>query len=272
MVDQIRADQAQLPKSKRYKIGDILKAVGLKKATYHDERKRINNHQDKYADLKIQIKKITDNGKYRGRLTYGYRRVQTELVKLHIRVADTVTRRLMSELGVQVSLYNRHRNGKYSSYRGKVGQVSPNLLKQDFCQSQPYKTLHTDVTQVRLKNQKWAYISAITDEASKEVLAFQISNSPNRDLITKTLDGLIAKLPTNAKPIIHSDQGWQYQLNYYTQKLSDNSFIQSMSRKGNCHDNAPIESFFHVYKTECLAGFPPCKDLTELKTVSEEYI
>jgi putative transposase len=178
----------------------------------------------------------------------------------------------MDELGVQVSLYNRHKNGKYSSYKGKVGKVANNLLKQDFSHTQPYEVLHTDVTQVRLANRKWAYISAITDEASKEILAFQMSDSPNRELITNTLNELMTKLPKGSNTIIHSDQGWQYQLGYYTQQLQDNDFIQSMSRKGNCHDNAPIESFFHIYKTECLGGFPPCRDIQELKEVSEDYI
>ena len=74
------------------------------------------------------------------------------------------------------------------------------------------------------------------------------------------------------KPIIHSDQGWHYQLNYYTDKLSEKKFIQSMSRKGNCLDNAPIESFFHLLKTECLNGFPQCKDIGEFKEITKNYV
>lgn len=138
----------------------------------------------------------------------------------------------MDELNVQVSLYNRHRNGRYSSYKGTVGKVARNVLHQHFNETVPFKVLHTDVTQVRLADTKWAYVSAITDEASKEVLAFQVSNSPNSKLIMDTLD-----------------------------ELSEKKFIQSMSRKGNCLDNAPIESFFHLLKTECLNGFPQCKDI-----------
>ena len=127
-----------------------------------------------------------------------------------------------------------------------------NVLHQHFNETVPFKVLHTDVTQVRLADTKWAYVSAITDEASKEVLAFQVSNSPNSKLIMDTLDELTENIPEGIKPIIHSDQGWHYQLNYYTDKLSEKKFIQSMSRKGNCLDNAPIESFFHLLKTECL--------------------
>lgn len=222
--------------------------------------------------MKEKILEITNHGKYRGRLTYGYRRVQTELIKLNIHLADIVVRHLMRDLNVQVSLYNRHKNGKYSSYKGTVGKIATNILNQDFSWTKPYEALHTDVTQVRLENNRWAYISAITDEASKEVLAFQINDSPNRQLISRTLDELMLKLPKEVKPIIHSDQGWQYQLAYYRQKLTDHDFIQSMSRKGNCHDNAPIESFFHIYKTECLSGFPPCQNLKALTRISKEYI
>lgn len=178
----------------------------------------------------------------------------------------------MSDLNVQVSLYNRHRNGKYSSFKGHVGKVADNILHQDFKENKPLIVLHTDVTQIRLANRKWAYISAITDEASKEVLAFQIKDSPNSDLIVDTLNELISTIPEGTEPIFHSDQGWHYQLSYYTEKLSDNKFIQSMSRKGNCLDNAPIESFFHLFKTECLNGFPPCKDIDDLKKLSKEYV
>ena len=181
-------------------------------------------------------------------------------------------RRLMNELGVQVSLYNRHRNGKYSSYKGTVGKIAPNVLHQQFNETVPLKVLHTDVTQVRLADSKWAYISAITDEASKEVLAFQISNSPNSKLILDTLNELIAVIPKGVQPTIHSDQGWHHQLNYYIDELSNKGFSQSMSRKGNCLDNAPIESFFHIFKTECLNGFPPCKDIKEFKKIAMEYV
>lgn len=271
-MDQIRVEQESLPQKDRYKIGTILKAIGLKKATYHDERKRIRNYVDKYKDVKAEILKITENGKWRGRLTYGYRRVQDELVKLDIHLADAVVRRLMNELGVQVSLYNRHRNGKYSSYKGTVGKIAPNVLHQQFNETVPLKVLHTDVTQVRLADSKWAYISAITDEASKEVLAFQISNSPNSKLILDTLNELIAVIPKGVQPTIHSDQGWHYQLNYYIDELSNKGFSPSMSRKGNCLDNAPIESFFHIFKTECLNGFPPCKDIKEFKKIAMEYV
>lgn len=271
-MDQIRDDQANQPKKSRYKIGDLLKAIELPKATYHDERKRIANHHDKYTEVKQEILQIAQQFRVRGRWTAGYRRIQAALDKLDSHLSGDTIRKLMRELNVQVALYNRHRNGKYSSYHGTVGKVADNKLKQEFNEEQPYRVIHTDVTQVRLANHQWAYISVMIDEASQEILAFQISTSPNKDLIMRTLKELINNLPDDAQPIIHSDQGWHYQLAYYTQKLADHQFIQSMSRKGNCLDNAPVESFFHLFKTELLAGFPPCKDIAELTELSQDYV
>ncbi|AWD63298.1 integrase [Limosilactobacillus reuteri] len=271
-MDQIRDDQASLPKKQRYKIGDLLKAIELPKATYHDERKRIANHHDKYTEVKQVILQIAQQFQIRGRWTAGYRHIQAALDKLNLHLSGDTIRKLMRELDVQVGLYNCHRNGKYSSYHGTVGKVSDNKLKQEFNEKQPYRVIHTDVTQVRLANHQWAYISVMIDEASQEILAFQISTSPNKDLIMRTIKELVNNLPDDAQPIIHSDQGWHYQLAYYTQKLADLQFIQSMSRKGNCLDNAPVESFFHLFKTELLAGFPPCKDIIELTKLSYDYV
>ncbi|MCD7120660.1 IS3 family transposase [Limosilactobacillus agrestis] len=271
-MDQIRDDQSQRPKKLRYKIGDLLKAIGLAKATYHDERKRIAHSHDKYEEAKVQILKIAQRFRLRGRWTAGYRRIQMELDQIGLHLSGDTIRKLMRELNIQVTLYNRHRNGKYSSYHGTVGKIADNRLKQNFNEKRPYHVIHTDVTQVRLANHQWAYISAMIDEASQEILAFQIGISPNKELIVKTVEELITNLPDNAYPIIHSDQGWHYQLGYYTQKLADHQFIQSMSRKGNCLDNAPVESFFHLFKTELLAGFLPCKDIAELSKLSQEYV
>ena len=271
-MDQIRDDQASRPKKQHYKIGDLLKAIKLPKTTYHDERKRIANRHDKYGEVKKVILQIAQQFQSRGRWTTGYRRIQAELDKLKLHLSGDTIRKLMRELNVQVSLYNRHRNGKYSSYHGTVGNIADNKLKQEFNEVRPYQVIHTDVTQVRLANHQWAYISVMIDEASQEILAFQINTRPNKDLIMRTLTELIDHLPDDAQPIIHSDQGWHYQLDYYTPKLVDHRFIQRMSRKGNCLDNAPIESFFHLFKTELLAGFPPCKDITELTELSQKYV
>ena len=271
-MDQIRAEQSYCSGKYRFNISEILRAIKLPKATYYDERKRIAHPSNKYAYVKKVVLKIVEEGRVRGRLTYGYRRVTARLEKMGIHLADATVEALMRQLGVQVSMYNRHYNHEYHSYKGHVGITADNLLDQTFDETNPYQVIHTDVSQIKLADGHWAYISVMIDEASKEVLAFQISNSPNRSLIMRTLDQLQDQLPANATPIIHSDQGWHYQLPYYVQRLKDNQFVQSMSRKGNCLDNAPVESFFHLFKTELLDGFPPCKNLLEFKDLAIQYI
>lgn len=131
--------------------------------------------------------------------------------------------------------------------------------------------LHTDVTQVRLYNGEWGYISSITDEASREVLATIVSVSPNKALIQATLDELKHHLKAGVRPILHSDQGWQYQMPDYQQRLKDMNIVQRMSRKGNCHDNAPIESFFNLMKRECLNRYR-IEDLASLRKLVNGYV
>ncbi|WP_019251433.1 IS3 family transposase [Limosilactobacillus reuteri] len=108
-MDQIRDDQSQRPKKLRYKIGDLLKATGLAKATYHDERKRIAHSHDKYEEAKVQILKIAQRFRLRGRWTAGYRRIQMELDQIGLHLSGDTIRKLMRELNIQVTLYNRHR-------------------------------------------------------------------------------------------------------------------------------------------------------------------
>ncbi|WP_164508384.1 DDE-type integrase/transposase/recombinase, partial [Companilactobacillus kedongensis] len=90
------------------------------------------------------------------------------------------------------------------------------------------------------------------DQASGEILSYSISLSPNKLLILDTLEKLKQNIDPHLNPILHSDQGWHYQLKYYRDALKTMGIEQSMSRKGNCHDNAPIESFFNLLKRECL--------------------
>jgi len=176
----------------------------------------------------------------------------------------------MTVMGLKVTLYSKH-TGRYNSYRGSVGKVAPNLLNQTFDATKPLTVMHTDITQVSLTNGKWGYISVITDEASKEVLAILASYSPNKKLIKKTLDKVEKRIDRTFKPILHSDQGWQYQVSDYQDRLKKLGIIQSMSRKGNCHDNAPVESFFSILKRECLKRYQ-IKNITELREILASYI
>lgn len=111
-MDQIRVDQQNLPKKERYGIGELLKTIDLKRPTYYDERKRIINKNDKYADVKVVIKEIAEKGKWRGSYTYGYRRIMPLLEKAGYHMAEATLRRLMNELGVQPAIYQHPADSK----------------------------------------------------------------------------------------------------------------------------------------------------------------
>jgi len=151
----------------------------------------------------------------------------------------------MNNLGLKGK---QSKNGKYHSYKGEVGKVADNLLKRDFHSTKPFEKLTTDVTQFNVCDEK-VYLSPVLDLFNNEVVSYSVSTSPNLEQVREMLNGLFEKLPADATPIFHSDQGWQYQ-----RLLAEHNIIQSMSRKGNCMDNGAMENFFGRLKVEMFYG------------------
>ncbi len=141
------------------------------------------------------------------------------------------------------------RKKKYRSYRGKVGKVAPNLLQQDFRAEKPNRKWATDITEFRLLGQR-LYLSPIMDLFNGEIVSYSLSKSPTFRQITDMLKEAFLKIPDDSQLILHSDQGWQYQMRSYQKMLKDKGIQQSMSRKGNCYDNSVIENFFGILKSE----------------------
>jgi putative transposase len=137
----------------------------------------------------------------------------------------------------------QRKNENYHSYKGEVGKVADNILQRDFHASKPFEKLTTDVTQFKIFDER-VYLSPVMDLFNNEIISYSISTSPNLYQIREMLDSLFTKLPDGETPILHSDQGWQYQHAEYQRKLAEHNIIQSMSRKGNCMDNGAMENFF----------------------------
>lgn len=169
-----------------------------------------------------------------------------------------------------MKLKSRIRIAKYRSYRGQVGRVADNVLQRQFESNQPNQKWVTDVTEFNVRGEK-LYLSPIMDLFNGEIIAFQMERRPIFRLVKDMLKEAIDKLNINEKPIIHSDQGWQYQMRFYQQQLAERGLIQSMSRKGNCLDNASMESFFGVLKSECFYG-EEFNSIDELEQTVKEYI
>ena len=140
---------------------------------------------------------------------------------------------------------------KYRSYKGEVGKIAPNLLNRDFSTTAPNQKWVTDVTEFSLFGEK-VYLSPILDLHSSDLVSFVISDRPVLSMVMNMLDAAARQLPPGAAPILHSDQGWQYQHKQYQKALAEYGIVQSMSRKGNCLDNAVIENFFGLLKSELL--------------------
>ena len=143
----------------------------------------------------------------------------------------------------KLGLVCRVRMKKYRSYKGEVGKIAPNLLNRDFHAEKPNQKWVTDVTEFSLFGEK-LYLSPILDLHSNDLVSYTISDRPVLSMVTTMLNEAFAKIPDGTNLILHSDQGWQYQHKQYQR--------QSMSRKGNFLDNAVIENFFGLLKSELL--------------------
>ena len=201
------------------------------------------NRADKYKAVKAEITAIYHENKGR----YGCRRITAELHKRNFLLNHKTVQRLMKELG----LVCRVRMKKYRSYKGEVGKIAPNLLNRDFRAEKPNQKWVTDVTEFSLFGEK-LYLSPILDLHSSDLVSYTISDRPVLSMVTTMLNKAFEKIPDGTGLILHSDQGWQYQHKQYQRMLQKKGVQQSMSRKGNCLDNAVIENFFGLLKSELL--------------------
>ena len=160
-----------------------------------------------------------------------------------------INHKLVMKLMKQEQLTCVLRKKKYRSYRGEVGKVAPNLLKRDFRAEKPNLKWTTDITEFKLFGQK-LYLSPILDLFNGEIISYSLSKNPNFHQVTQMLKDAFRKIPDSSQLILHSDQGWQYQMKVYQNLLKDKGIRQSMSRKGNCYDNSVMENFFGILKSE----------------------
>ena len=173
----------------------------------------------------------------------------------------------MKELGLK-SIVRKKR--KYSSYKGEIGKVAPNLLKRNFEATAPNQKWVTDVTEFKVGEQK-LYLSPLIDLYNGEVISYNLSTSPNYAQIVDMLDKAFEREKNLDGLILHSDQGWQYQMKKFQTTLKEHGIRQSMSRKGNCLDNSCAENFFGLLKSE-LFYINKYTSLKELEKDIIEYI
>lgn len=235
----------------------LLPLVGLKQSTffYHFADK-----VDKNAGIEQKIAEIyhENNG------NYGYRRITLVLRRIW-----TINHKKVQAIMQKLGLKGKCKHRKYHSYLGEVGKIADNLLARNFQATKPNEKWVTDVSELKCTQGK-LYLSPIKDLFNDEIIAYDLSRTPNFEQITRIMGQAVARL-NGEKPILHSGQGWQYQMSDFGEICRQNGITQSMSRKGNCLDNAAMESFFGRLKTECYFG-KQFDTFAELEQTIHDYI
>lgn len=228
-----------------YRLSYLLEAAGLAQSTWYDRQKRDAQpvRQDPLCELIILTA-----AQHKRR--YGYRRITSELKMQGHCVNHKKVSRLMAELDCGALV----RRKKYHSWQGRTGlQPVGNLLNRGFSADAPGLKLVTDVTEFRVGESK-LYLSPVMDLYNREIVAMSMASRPTYALAARMLDALLRKGHIRKGGLLHSDQGWMYQMQTWKDELEAHDIRQSMSRRGNCLDNAAMESFFAVLKTEMFYG------------------
>jgi transposase InsO family protein len=239
----------------------LLEVAELPRSTYYYHIRK-ENEPNKHLELQESIRAIVMEHKGR----YGYRRVTLELRNRGF----CRNHKLVMKLMRQMSLSSKVRLKKYRSYKGNVGKIAPNLLERNFRADQPNQKWVTDVTEFSLFGEK-LYLSPILDLYSEDIISYTISDRPVLSMVTSMLEKAFVAIEDNNELILHSDQGWQYQHKRYQRMLKEKGIRQSMSRKGNCLDNAVMENFFGLLKSE-LFYLKKFESLESFKNELIEYL
>ncbi len=239
----------------------LVKIAGIPRSTYYSYLNQMNR-PDPDAELKEVIQSIYLE--HDGR--YGYRRIRDELANRGKKVNHKKVLRIMKELGLQCQV----RMKKYKSYKGKVGKAAPNHLNREFTAEAPNEKWVTDITEFKLFGQK-LYLSPVLDLFNGEIITYTIGSRPTYSLVSEMLEKALEKLPEGHKLMMHSDQGWHYQMKKYRYALREKKITQSMSRKGNCYDNSVMENFFGIMKSELLY-YKQFESIDHFKHELEKYI
>lgn len=251
-------------------VSFLCEVAGVKRKSYYAwlkaEDKRIERQRRDEEDYEL-LKKIYDEGKKK----IGGRQIKMHLENNYgVNMSLNKIFRLTRKFNIQ-SVIRRRNPYKNIAKATQEHKTCPNILSRKFVQ-EPGMVLLTDITYLYLENRTKVYLSCVKDGTTRELLAYHLSTSLEMPIVYKTLDHLMASLDGNVHPeaLLHSDQGVHYTHPEYRKRVKELGFTQSMSRKGNCLDNAPMESFFGHFKDEVDAT--ACKTVAELRGKIENYM
>ena len=245
----------------KYDLAILLNCLHMARSSFYYYVKQSGN-TDKYFEIKAMIQNIYH--KHKGRL--GYRRITLLLRQQGQIINHKTVLRLMNILKLKSVI----RVKKYKSYKGEQGKIAPNFLNRSFKAKQPNQKWATDMTEFNVSGKK-LYLSPVIDLYNQEIISYELAESPSFKSVMIMLDKAVKKVNKPQSLLLHSDQGWQYQMKQYQQALKEKGITQSMSRKGNCLDNAVIENFFGIVKSE-LFYLKKYDSILQLKKEIKDYI
>lgn len=245
----------------KYDLAILLACLSMPRSSFYYYVKQAGN-ADKYFEIKAMIQSLYH--KHKGR--FGYRRITLLLRQQGQTINHKTVLRLMQNLKLKSII----RVKKYKSYKGEQGKIVPNVLNRAFKSEQPNQKWATDVTEFNVSGKK-LYLSPVIDLYNQEIISYELSETPNFKSVMTMLDKAFKKVSITQPLLLHSDQGWQYQMKQYQHLLQEKGIMQSMSRKGNCLDNAIIENFFGILKSE-LFYLKKYDSISQLKKEINDYI
>lgn len=250
---------------KGYKIDYICKVLGLNRSSYYKWKNRVQP-QKELQDQELCNLIVEYDSTYNHIL--GYRRMRMYINRFNNRnFSIKYIRRLMRFLNIKSKI----RKKRYNYIKTKPEHIGLNILNRDFKATKPNEKWLTDVTEFKvIGTRQKLYLSAILDLYDKSIIAYKMSNTNNNNLVFDTFNKAINKFP-DAKPIFHSDRGFQYTSKVFKIKLTNQGMIQSMSRVGKCIDNGPMEAFWGTLKAEEYY-LNKYYSMNELKSSIEKYI
>lgn len=243
--------------------------VQIPRSTYYYAKEHPRREQDDSQIIQAINEIRQQDSKYTQK--YGYRRITSVLRNDYgFKINHKRVLRIMREQDWLCQTYNRQKR-KYSSYKGTVGIIAPNRLNRRFKTDRPYQKLVADISEFRYGGRSQServYLEPIMDLFNGEILAFGISDHPNVEFALKPLKEALEGMPeVSYRTTVHTDQGSQYQHRHWENTLKEHRVFQSMSRKATCLDNATMESFFHIMKTEVMdEQFETKEDLIQAMT------
>ena len=245
---------------------DVLKVVGIPESSYHYHVKRLGlPNPDQGLEEEVQSIFQEHDG------NYGYRRIGLELRNRKRKVNHKKLQRIMGKLGLKAKKFTR-KSRRYISYEGSVGTVAKNRINRRFKAKACHQKLATDITEFKCADGAKLYLSPIMDLFNGEILSYGIGKHPTLDLVLQPLGETLEVIrDARYRTTLHSDQGWHYQHRKWVRTLKKHKVFQSMSRKGNCLDNSPMENFFGLLKQEMYYG-EPFYTYAELTIRIEEYV